>query len=152
MRVLLIILSLSLLPDLDVIPGLLAGDLHGIHNSVTNSLIIGVLAAFALGGLMWFVGRMAIREWVIVALLSYWLHVAMDYFTAERGVMLIWPLTSERYVAPIRLFYGVHYSEGLISIRHVWTVVTELAFALILLLAFAQLAKMISKRGSASVQ
>ncbi len=151
-RVLLVIVALSFLPDLDVIPGLLVGDLPGIHNSIMNSISVGVLVAFAVGGIMWFVGRMAARDWFIIALISYWLHVAMDYFTTERGVMLFWPLTTRRFIAPIKLFYGFHYSEGLISIRHVWTVVTELAFALVLLLVIRLFARLISSRRAASAR
>ncbi len=151
-RVLFIIVALSLLPDLDVIPGILLGDLNGIHNSLANSILVGVLVAFAIGGVTWFAGRMAARDSFLVTLISYWLQVAMDYFTAERGVMLFWSLTSKRFIAPIQLFYGFHYSEGLISIRHFWTVVTELAFALVLLLLVGVFTRLISSRRAASVR
>ena len=151
-RVLFIILVLSLVPDLDVIPGLLVDDLHGIHNSLTNSILVGVVVAIAIGGVMWFLGRIAARDWFLVALISYWLHIAMDYFTSERGVILFWPITSKRFIAPVQLFYGFHYSEGFISIHHLWTVVTELAFALALLLGISLIAKLISSRQATPVR
>ena len=151
-RVLFIILVLSLLPDLDVIPGLLVGDLHSIHNSLTNSILVGVLVAIAIGGVMWIIGRMAARIWFLVALISYWLHIAMDYFTSERGVVLLWPISSERFTAPVQLFYGVRYSEGFISIHHLWTVATELAFALALLMGISLLAKLISSRRATPIR
>lgn len=144
-----VVILLSFVPDLDVFPGLLLGDLHGIHNGVANSLLVGALAALVVTGLMWLIGRVAIRQWFAVTLIGYWLHVIMDYLAAERGVMLFWPLTSERLISPVRLFYGFHYSEGLISIRHLWTAVTELLFAAALLLVISLVSKLASmKRGT----
>ena len=143
-RLLLIILGLSLLPDLDVIPGLIFGDLEGFHNNIANSLVIGALAALIVAGVMRSLGRQTIRLWFFVALLSYELHLLMDYFTAQRGLMLLWPFETQRYVAPFMLFYGVHYSESLISIHHIWTAITELAFAIGLILVAYVLPRLIS--------
>lgn len=131
-RVFVFVIICSLLPDIDVIPGLLLGDLRGIHNGVTNSLLVGLTFALFVGGVARILGSKRYRLWFAIALFSYELHVVADYFTAERGIMALWPITSKRFVAPIMLFYGVHYTEGLISIDHLWTIISELLFAGIL--------------------
>ncbi len=51
----------------------------------------------------------------------------MDAFTIGRGVMILWPFSIDRYASPVSLFYGVHWSDGWVSVRHLWTMVTELA-------------------------
>ena len=143
-RLLLVIFSLSLLPDLDVIPGIIFGDLEGFHNNIANSLVAGVLAALLVAGVMRFLGRQSTRLWFFAALLSYELHLLMDYFTAERGLMLLWPFETQRYVAPFMLFFGVHYSEGLLSVHHIWTAITELAFAIGLIAVSYVLPRLVS--------
>jgi inner membrane protein len=67
-------------------------------------------------------------KWFFLVLLCYQLHILADFLTFGRGVMLFWPLTEERYTSPILLFYGVHWSQGLFSLKHLWTLVSELAF------------------------
>ena len=52
----------------------------------------------------------------------------MDYFTIGRGVMLAWPLSSERFAPPFHLFYGLRWSHGLISELHWITLLSELFF------------------------
>jgi hypothetical protein len=49
----------------------------------------------------------------------------MDYFTWSRGVMAFWPLMPDRFSAPVVLFYGFHWSQGWVSPRHLWTLLTE---------------------------
>jgi hypothetical protein len=56
----------------------------------------------------------------------------MDSLTAERGVMMFWPLTQVRFASPLKLFFGVQWGLGWFSIWHLWTVCTELLFALVL--------------------
>ncbi|NIV75262.1 MAG: hypothetical protein GWN37_10615, partial [Gammaproteobacteria bacterium] len=44
----------------------------------------------------------------LLTLVCYELHVLLDYLTVGRGVMLLWPLSAERFAPPIYLFYGLH--------------------------------------------
>ncbi|MDX1521057.1 MAG: metal-dependent hydrolase [Anaerolineae bacterium] len=132
---LLITTGFSLLPDLDSIVGLLSGNFGRFHNNLTHSLIVGffVSLVFALG--MWGKERSGFGFWFAIALFGYEAHVLMDSATVGRGVMAFWPFTSERFASPLIIFYGLHWSEGWFSIRHLWTVLTELAFAALLLAA-----------------
>jgi hypothetical protein len=47
--------------------------------------------------------------------------------------MAFWPFDMARYLLPFRLFYGFHWSDGLLSVRHIWTFLSEGVFAAVLL-------------------
>jgi inner membrane protein len=59
----------------------------------------------------------------------------MDALTAERGVMLFWPLTQARFSSPVKLFYGLQWGLGWFSIWHLWTIFTESVFVALVLFA-----------------
>lgn len=128
-------LLLSWLPDFDIIPGILLGDFDLYHNSITNSLVLGLVIASVVALLVrvWVPSQSVF--WLVLVLMSYEIHVIMDYLGAESGVLLFWPLTSERFAPPIKLFYGFHHSDGWISIRHLWTFATEIVFASVVYIA-----------------
>jgi inner membrane protein len=128
-------LVLSLLPDFDAIPGLLAGDLGRYHNNLSHSLWAGVVVALAVACLLAAWRLEPLVFWFGLALACYSLHIVLDYFTQGRGVMALWPLSSDRFSSPVPLFYGLHWSEGLVSHRHLWTLLTELPIAGALVLA-----------------
>jgi membrane-bound metal-dependent hydrolase YbcI (DUF457 family) len=123
----------SQLPDLDSVVGFLMGDFGRFHNNATHSLVAGLFLALAFAGLMWW-RRRQFAYWFAVAFISYGLHLLMDMATISRGIMLFWPFTEARYLAPVTLFYGLHWSDGWFTIRHLWTVLTELIFTGLLLL------------------
>ena len=127
---LLIIAAISLLPDMDTLPGLILGDMERFHNNASHSLFVGLLAALILSVLFSRVYKSPMKVWFTVALISYELHVLMDYFTGGRGVMLFWPFTSARFNSPIELFFGVQWGLGYLSIWHLWTILTEAIFFL----------------------
>jgi inner membrane protein len=129
-----VIVGFSLLPDLDAIPGLLTGDLDRFHNNLTHSIVAGLIAALTIGIIVWLRNRSGFVRWFSLALISYQLHILMDFFTRGRGVMLLWPFTEERYEPAIKLFYGLHRSGGWLSIDHVWMLFNELTFAAMVLL------------------
>ena len=128
----LVFIGLSLVPDLDLLPAVVLGDLKGIHNGITNSVVTALVISAALGVVISRIAGGRFLLWFSAAIASISLHILMDYFAATRGIMAFWPITSDRFVAPVKLFYGFHYSEGLISIRHLWTALSELAFAAVL--------------------
>jgi membrane-bound metal-dependent hydrolase YbcI (DUF457 family) len=128
-------MGFSLLPDLDSVAGVFAGDFGRYHNNLTHSLFVGPVAALLFGTAMQVAYKRGFGFWFCVALAAYELHVLMDWTTIGRGVMAWWPLTDTRFRAPISLFYGLHWSQGWLSVRHLWTLVTELAFAAVTLLA-----------------
>jgi len=119
---------LSILPDSDAILGVLAGDLNRFHNNGTHSLIVGLVVAFLAAVIVHRKYCLSLWIWFTVILISYEMHIVLDFFTIGRGVMLFWPFSHQRYSSPILLFFGLHYSDGLFSVRHLWTLATEMAF------------------------
>lgn len=127
--VLVLAVGISLLPDIDVIPGVLAKDLGRYHNNISHSIIFGSMVALLLAIIVSRILKSGIWIWFGIFTLGYSLHALLDFFTmGERGVMLFWPLTSERFSSPVKLFYGVRWSEGLLSQAHFHTLVNEIAF------------------------
>ncbi len=120
-------LFFSLLPDADSIPGIWFGDFGAYHNNLSHSLAAALLAAF--GG-AWIIrsifGATYWRSFAFV-LLCYGVHVLMDFLTVGRGVMLFWPVTPARFQSPVKLFFGLEWSQGWISKAHLYTLANELA-------------------------
>jgi inner membrane protein len=119
---------LSLLPDIDAVLGFLLGNFGRYHNNITHSIFAGLFASLLFNAIMRSHTTLKNVNWLIIALTCYELHVIMDFFTVGRGTMLFWPLTSSRFESPIKLFYGLHWSQGWFSIKHIWTLVSELFF------------------------
>lgn len=124
---------LSLLPDLSSLAALFGGDLSTVHNNWEHSLMVALVVAVLLGSAVQLRTGRGFSRWFWLALVCYSLHLIMDLFTVGRGVMLLWPFSSERLSPPFKLFYGLHWSDGWLSTRHWWTLLTETVFALVLI-------------------
>ncbi len=129
-------ITMSLLPDIDAIPGLIFHNLGKFHNNITHSLFFGLAVAIIVALIAIAMRRPDSARWFLIALACYEIHVLMDFFTVGRGVMLFWPLTADRYQPPLTIFYGLHWSDSLISIRHIWTLINEGAVILCFWLLF----------------
>ena len=127
--------GLSILPDLDVIPAIIFRDMKTYHNNFSHSLFFAVPVAFLVAGIFHRIYQSNFWLWFLICLVSYDLHIMMDMMTAERGVMLFWPLTQNRFASPIKIFYGLQWGLGWFSIWHLWTIFTESLFVLVIVLA-----------------
>lgn len=129
-----LVIGLSLLPDVDSVLGLITGDFGRYHNNLTHSLFLGLFIAGIIGVIAAITRRYRFADGFLLTLAGYSLHVVMDFFTYGRGVMALWPLSSERFASPIPIFYGLHWSQGVVSPRHLVTVATEMVFVLLVIL------------------
>lgn len=136
-----VVAGLSMLPDLDVVPAILFRDMQRYHNNFSHSLLFAVPVALVIAGIFRRIYRSNFWLWFVICLISYDLHVFMDALTAERGVMMFWPLTDARIASPVKLFYGLQWGLGWFSIWHFWTIFTEGLFGLIVILAMNYLDK-----------
>jgi inner membrane protein len=127
------LVGLSMLPDLDVIPAILLRDMKAYHNNISHSLFFGIPVAFLVAGIFHRIYRSNFWLWFWICLLSYDLHVMMDALTAERGVMLFWPVSPDRFTSPVKIFYGLQWGLGWFSPWHLWTIFSELLFAVVVI-------------------
>jgi len=127
--------GLSLLPDLDVIPAIMFRDMKGYHNNLSHSLFVAIPVALIIAGIFYRIYRSNFRLWFFICLVSYDLHIIMDTMTSDRGVMIFWPFSSARFTFPIKIFYGLQWGLGFFSIWHLWTILTESLFVVVLFLA-----------------
>jgi len=126
----------SLLPDCDSAAGIWFGNFGKYHNNLTHSLFIGLGVAVLAGGLMPLLSEASYVTGFLFVLLCYEIHIFIDFMTVGRGVMAFWPFTSARFQSPIKLFYGVPWSDGLYSKKYLLTLANELAFVLVLILIY----------------
>ena len=132
---LVMVAGLSMLPDLDVIPAIIFRDMQSYHNNFSHSLLVAIPVAFVIAIVFHRVYRSNFWLWFLISMVSYDVHVIMDALTAERGVMMFWPLTQARIASPIKIFYGLQWGLGWFSIWHLWTILTESIFGLIVIFA-----------------
>jgi len=126
----------AMLPDLDALLGVLAGDIGRYHNNGTHSLVIGLAVSLVFAAFLGLWKKSSFFLWFLVLLIGYESHVILDYFTyGGRGVMLFWPLSPERFIPPFTIFHGVRWSAGVYTTEHLWTVATELLMVLVISLA-----------------
>lgn len=130
-----LVIGLSILPDLDVFPAIIFRDMRAYHNNASHSLFFAVPVAFIIAGIFHQTYRSNYWLWFLICLISYDIHVVMDAFTAERGVMVFWPFSQNRFASPIKLFYGLQWGLGWFSLWHLWTIFTESIFVAVLIAA-----------------
>lgn len=142
---LIVVIAFSLPPDMDAILGIWLNDFGRFHNNWSHSLFFGLIVSTTIGALASCKKKRNFLAWFSIALLCYEMHVIMDFFTVGRGVKLFWPLSQARYESPIKFFYGLHWSDGPVSLRHVLTFATEigLILAVIGIVAFLKKRKQI---------
>ena len=118
----------ALSPDLDFVPGLLAGDPSRFHHALTHSLGAAMMVA-ALAAL---IARHERGRWSLVVGTAYLSHLLLDYLTVDdsppNGIPALWPLGDAVFLSPIALLPPVLHSDGnAISLHNVLVALRELA-------------------------
>ena len=122
--------TVALLADLDVLPGILAGDLGRFHHDVSHSLTVA--AMFSIAGLLALTWRGSRRSVYLATLLFilYASHVVLDFFTldtgAPYGVPLFWPWIPDTYESPWLILPNVqHTGAPLIGTHNLLLIMRE---------------------------
>ena len=126
-RLWLVCLVFSMAPDMDAVAGIVLDNMASCHNQITHSLCFGLIFCAAVLP----VTRKMLPGWSAGGVFTltgacYGLHILLDWMTHGRGVMLLWPFSNMRFHAPMELFCGLRWSEGISSSRHVDTLVNEM--------------------------
>ena len=126
-----LVMGLSMLPDLDIIPAMIFRDMEKYHNNFSHSLLLAIPVAILIAAILRQIYHSDFWVGFLICLISYDFHIVMDALTAERGVIMFWPLSQNRFTFPIKVFYGVQWGLGWFSIWHLWTIFTESLFVLV---------------------
>jgi membrane-bound metal-dependent hydrolase YbcI (DUF457 family) len=120
--------------DLDIALGYATGANGFVsHGGYTHSVLLAVVFATVFALWVRVLARVHIgRAWVVGAL-AYSSHLLLDAVNHGRGIMLLWPLSEERWGAPIRIFYGVRHSDPGDWTHHLTTLATELILVAVVL-------------------
>lgn len=148
----LVLTAAAMFPDLDVLArrlGALPGSpwLHrGALHSLPVALGFGIAVAVVVGGL----GRTRLRMAVTAALAAA-SHGVLDTFTGGgAGAMLLWPITSERFLAPWHVLPAAPIGLRFLSARGLDVLLLEAAWFSPLLL-YALMPRRVGSRRRAQV-
>ena len=122
--------ALAVLPDLDLVAGLIMGNVWAFHRGASHSLTAAL--AFGLVSLLVF-SLFRVRQPVRAAamlLLVYSSHLVLDSMMLDPeetgSIRLLWPLLDTRFQAPISLLPSGMYSFGeLFSLGNAMVIVRE---------------------------
>ncbi|MGQ9661778.1 MAG: metal-dependent hydrolase [Kiritimatiellia bacterium] len=141
------VLGFSLLPDADFAVGIAADNVDAYHNGMTHSVLFVLGAACLAAAVVWTMKKAQARQWFSLAFVCGLLHLGLDFFTVGRGLMLAWPFSQRRFQSPLKLFYGLHWSDGFLSWRHLLTLLNEMALITVVLMGRRLLIRQYSARG-----
>ena len=135
-------LALANAPDLDYLPGILAGEINRFHHNATHSAGWVLLTAAGLW-LVWHAAKPAAagrREFAfLLSLLAS--HLAADWLTADHsppvGIPLLWPCLDTYVLSPITVFLHLEKATwaDMLQWHNVRAVLREMAIGLPLLAA-----------------
>jgi membrane-bound metal-dependent hydrolase YbcI (DUF457 family) len=136
-----------LLPDFDLLAGPLLGrPLMHYHNGPSHSLIAAVVMGVPFALICRGIAPGPAWRFFGLGVLAYASHVLLDAVTWGRGVQALWPITDARFASPVPLFFGIRHSVNAPYHWHLVTIVTELCFAVLLVIAYRW------RRGGASAR
>lgn len=112
--VLLFSVFIANLPDVDMLPGLLIGDIRSFHHqgmhSVTAAVLAGLLAAILAG--QWKLNSMV---WGLWGGSIYFSHVFLDLLVNDPsppfGAQLLWPFSKAYFISPLTPFARFDYFD-----------------------------------------
>jgi len=105
---------MAIAPDLDFVPGILAGAPATYHQGVSHSLAFGVIAGAIGAVVLRAVAGTAARLGFLLGFLCYGSHLVLDLFGPDTrppyGIPLFWPLSDHTFLSPVQLLLGVSHA------------------------------------------
>jgi len=109
---LIFIVFFSILPDLDVIPGLFVGDVNRYHRLFSHSFLFIVGTGLAGAWLAYKLIRVKFTTGSMLFVGAGLLHLLMDILTLDTrapfGCPLWWPFSDKSFILPVTLFLDFH--------------------------------------------
>ena len=124
-------------PDLDLLPGVLAGDPNRYHHGISHSVGLAVVFAIMAAVSVAIARRGNARRAFVIAGGLYLSHLGLDLINVDTtppyGEPLFWPISDRYYIAPFGLLPDitrtsssvVGFFTSLISLHNLWTMTAE---------------------------
>lgn len=136
-------LLLPHLPDVDfLISYLLYQNARFLHGEITHTPLFAILAALLIMPFRLFGSRL--RTFILAAILIA-SHAFIDMSSGQPfigspgiGVMLFYPLSTQRFSLPITLFYGIRHQtlQGLLSIHNLFAVLLDTLYVILYIITY----------------
>jgi inner membrane protein len=144
--------AMAIAPDLDFVPGILAGAPATYHQGLSHSLALGIIAGLTGTVVLRAFADTTARVGFLLGFLCYASHLFIDLFGPDArppyGIPLFWPLSDHTFLSPVPLLLGVSHagrtsastSEWLIAILSLYNV-AAIGLEIALILPFVLLAR-----------
>jgi inner membrane protein len=134
-------------PDLDFLPGILAGRPALYHQGITHSIGFALLVSLGTAAVYRVWGQ-SFSLIFTTAFLAYLSHLVIDFFGPDGrlpyGEPLFWPISDSYFIAPTPVLLGVHHVASTFGstqewLRGIFTAhnIRAIIFEIVLILPFA---------------
>ena len=110
---LLLALVMANAPDLDFLPGILAGTPAAYHQGLSHSFAFALIASVVATAVLRAAFYMPVGPVFVLGFLCYSSHLVIDLFGPDRrppfGIPLFWPVSDRTFLSPVQMFLGVHH-------------------------------------------
>jgi inner membrane protein len=107
--------GMAVLPDMDVLPGLISGMPAFFHGGMSHSFFAGAIISL-LVALIFRTKHLTRLQLFAFCFAAYSTHLFMDFVNtdgrAPYGIPLFWPFTDAAFISPIPVFIGMHHSDS----------------------------------------
>jgi inner membrane protein len=102
-KIILLYIFCANIPDLDLLPGALKGDINKYHHGITHTLGFSIFLALIVALVLKIKKSNKILFPFLLTFLLPFSHIALDLFAQDTrspyGVMLLWPFTNQYFVS-----------------------------------------------------
>lgn len=122
----------AVLPDLDFIPGWLAGNYNSFHRGISHSVGGGLLITTLIWVLLRRTREFPPARLFVFVLCLYGSHLALDFFARDgappHGLKLLWPFSQNFYISPWTPLMDAHREppQVILSPRNLFAYFSEL--------------------------
>jgi len=121
-----LIIFVSIVPDFDIIPGILVGLPSKYHHGVTHSFISGIVFALLFSLLIFLFKRRYFLSRAFLFSVLYFFHIILDLFTIDTGEIngfglpIFFPFSFSLFRSSIVLFSGKLMKDGYLTYQTIF--------------------------------
>ena len=118
-----LIIFVSVLPDLDLLPGMISGVMFKYHHGITHSFFAALVISFLLSFIIYIFQKKNILSHTFLFTIIYSLHIIFDLFGYDDGRLngigmpIFFPFNSDRYISTVIIFNGDLFKDGNVTLH-----------------------------------